>query len=209
MSSMSRSPSAASTKICSACGRDVSQAKRYKDESGTYYCAPCWPKASSDAGKLPEQMAAQRKPAAVPEELLFCEGCGGRFAPKYLRLENQRVLCVDCLAERRRRATASAGVAVRPHIREIAVAQRRLMWAILLGVIAVPLFPLLLIAVPLQIYRTARLASCLGSNPLVWGVGACVPYVGLLVLLVLNAQATSTLKAAGIPVGLMGAKLPR
>lgn len=53
---------------------------------------------------------------------------------------------------------------------------------------------------------TYRLAKALQlPAPWVFVVCSFLPYVGVIVLLILNAQATAALKRAGIHVGLMGA----
>jgi len=53
-------------------------------------------------------------------------------------------------------------------------------------------------------YRTA---SALGSTvPVVWAIAMFVPLVNLITLLILSSRATTTCRAAGVPVGLLGPK---
>ena len=48
-----------------------------------------------------------------------------------------------------------------------------------------------------------------GKSPgIVFGILTLVPLVGLIVLLVVNAKATSVLRENGLEVGLLGAKVP-
>jgi hypothetical protein len=62
------------------------------------------------------------------------------------------------------------------------------------------------VALAVYAYRTAL---ALGSSAAVlWAIGTFLPGVGVLVLLALSARATRTCKASGIPVGLLGPKLP-
>ena len=64
------------------------------------------------------------------------------------------------------------------------------------------------------VYRLAtaieieRQGFTLGGRSLWWVVGSLVPVLSLVVLVVLNQRATRFLQRAGIPVGLLGAKLP-
>jgi len=53
-----------------------------------------------------------------------------------------------------------------------------------------------------------RLATALRRvSPLTWSLGMLLPIVGLILLLVLSQKATGVLKAAGVHVGLLGARL--
>jgi len=55
-------------------------------------------------------------------------------------------------------------------------------------------------------YRTAR---AMGSSVAwVWAVGMLIPCINVLTLLLLSSRATQMCRAAGIPVGLMGPKVP-
>lgn len=44
-------------------------------------------------------------------------------------------------------------------------------------------------------------------NTWLWVIGTMIPLVGLIVLLIMNSKATSTLQSAGVRVGLMGANM--
>lgn len=58
----------------------------------------------------------------------------------------------------------------------------------------------------LSVIATFRLAKALQlPAPWVFVVCSFLPYIGMIVLLILNAQATAALKRAGIYVGLLGA----
>lgn len=114
-------------------------------------------------------------------------------------------------------ATPYAG---RGYLRNVGIAQRRLMGAMLVQVacIVVRLLPIpfalgfivLLIASAYQCYVVFRLAEATGMETaarIVWLLLMFVPLVSLICLLLLNKKATDILRAAGIDVGLMGAKL--
>ena len=51
--------------------------------------------------------------------------------------------------------------------------------------------------------RSMRLSSIVA-----WGVATAIPYLGLIPLFLVSRKATKRLSAAGIPVGLLGAKVP-
>lgn len=63
-----------------------------------------------------------------------------------------------------------------------------------------------LVVVVLSIYGIYKLALSLGKPaPVLYALAMVLPCVSLIVLLVLNSQATQMLKSNGIDVGLMGA----
>lgn len=70
-------------------------------------------------------------------------------------------------------------------------------------------FVLALAICGVQVWLLIGVAQALKlPNAWLWGVGSCLCCVGLVVLLIVNQRATSTLNAAGIPVGFFGTKLP-
>jgi hypothetical protein len=71
--------------------------------------------------------------------------------------------------------------------------------AVLVALISGVISALFVFAMALRVYNTA-----LG---ILFGIGALMPYVGLIVLLVVNGKATKILQANGYKVGLLGAKL--
>lgn len=66
----------------------------------------------------------------------------------------------------------------------------------------------LVTVVALAIYGS-RTATALGSSAgWLWGVAMFIPCVNVVTLLTLSAKATSACRAAGIPVGFFGPKVP-
>lgn len=64
-----------------------------------------------------------------------------------------------------------------------------------------------LVVVGLSIYGVYMMASALRKGtPVVWAICMIIPLIGLIVLLSLNSNAMTVLRAHGIGVGLMGAK---
>jgi hypothetical protein len=116
-------------------------------------------------------------------------------------------------------------------VRDVGLAQRRIMWVILLAVLvaAVAIVPMIVpppmrMALPLVLTLLAvrlgvivvmmisvyKLGGTLGmSNGARIAFAACmiIPYVGIILLLIVNHRATKVLRSHGIYVGLMGAKL--
>lgn len=91
----------------------------------------------------------------------------------------------------------------------LADAQRWLIRSLLLGFVAIVLWPLLILVIPLQIYCTARLVRLLNWDavPVAATVtGTLVPYIGLVPLLIANQSATRVLRQAGYIVGFLGAR---
>jgi 4-amino-4-deoxy-L-arabinose transferase-like glycosyltransferase len=96
---------------------------------------------------------------------------------------------------------------------EIGRLHRWLLWLVLANLaanVATMLSPLgLLLAIPVAIpsfYIVYKLAHALRRDPAwLWSAALIVPIVSLIILLILNSQATAVLKKKGVPVGLMGA----
>jgi len=205
------------TKNCVICDVDVSRLKRAKDANGNYFCKPCWKMkmsrvvvqhhstlspTPSGTPPLVDRPNASTVPTTItgeePPELLFCEGCNGRFAQQHLRLVTGRVVCKDCrAAEKNSRARDTRPPGVREGVWEVAIWERREMWLL---VISLPLFPLAPILIPLNMYITFRLARSLGNNAWLWVAGSFVPWIGLLLLFALNFQAVSYLKSQGLQI---------
>jgi hypothetical protein len=115
-------------------------------------------------------------------------------------------------------------------LKRVADAQRQAMFALLAGILAVPLsfsvgssvvpqaagvaaIVVVLLVLAARVWMTVavyRLTKALGSAvPLLWAIGAFLPnIIGLIVLAVCSSRATKRLRDAGLGVGLMGAKLP-
>lgn len=119
------------------------------------------------------------------------------------------------------RATATSTAAKLPseEIRTLALWHRRFtlgILAMMVGVacllasssVALKLFAILANGF-LQVLLTIGLCRALRSRAAVlWALTAVVPYLGLIPLLLVSRRATKRLKQAGVPVGLLGAKLP-
>jgi len=91
-------------------------------------------------------------------------------------------------------------------IRVIASNQKAIMWLILGSFVAffIPYAPIITgILSLIFVYQLARAVR--SSFAWVYAVLALIPFVGLIALLIINSQATQTLKRRGIRVGLMGA----
>jgi len=113
-----------------------------------------------------------------------------------------------------------------PETREIAAAQRQLLFAVVSSILLnltqclsgtmqsspvlfVPLFVVALAILAFMIVSVVRLAAAMGTGTatrVLLALAMFIPLVNLLVLLVLNGRATRRLEAAGLKVGLMGAK---
>ena len=92
-------------------------------------------------------------------------------------------------------------------IREVARWQKAILWLILvrLGTGRIP--GAFVVASLIGAYFVYRLGKALGSA---WTIPvallAFIPFIGLIPLLILNAEATKALQARGVHVGLMGAR---
>lgn len=112
-------------------------------------------------------------------------------------------------------ATSPAG----GDLREVAVWHRRFslgILAIIIGGLIVrgadsaPLTIFALLATTfLQVLLVVGLCRSMRSGSIVvWGAATAIPYLGLIPLFLVSRKATKRLSAAGIPVGLLGAKVP-
>ncbi|HEY9619022.1 MAG TPA: hypothetical protein V6C78_01570 [Crinalium sp.] len=103
-------------------------------------------------------------------------------------------------------------------LRNIAHFHRLLLWSLLVAVIAnltrftigdnVISIVVLLVAVGFQVFALYNLSKALrlGTGSIILLiVGLFIPVVGLLILLFMHDKAMKAMKAAGIPVGFMGA----
>ena len=95
---------------------------------------------------------------------------------------------------------------------EVAQRQKSIIWMILISIASivaaksVPVAPL--VAGIIQIYFIYKLAVAVRSSiPWAYIILSLFPLLGLIGLLVVNTTATSLLKAYGIKVGLMGARM--
>ncbi len=70
------------------------------------------------------------------------------------------------------------------------------------------LLPVFLAVAVFSFYCVYRLCRALRMVPWLWLIAMFIPLVNLICLVVLNQKATATLKAAGIRVGLLGARQP-
>ena len=95
------------------------------------------------------------------------------------------------------------------NVRAVGLAQRLLLWAILTSIVGWLLLPLVILAIPFQLYAVFKLAKALTlstSSAVMYFVAMFIPIVSLICLVVLNNKATVLLQEHGIRVGLMGAK---
>ena len=94
-------------------------------------------------------------------------------------------------------------------VRDIASAQRVLIW-VLTGSVVAWLIPFgMVISIPLLIYSVCRLAIALQlsvPSTMVYVTGLFFPILGLLCLLAVNDKATLALRGAGVHVGVLGAR---
>jgi hypothetical protein len=72
-------------KLCSRCGRDVSNAPRLKDASGEYFCQPCWIEVCEARGTEPAYQ---------------CGECNALFAGDEVYQEKTQYICKACFAAR-------------------------------------------------------------------------------------------------------------
>ena len=94
-------------------------------------------------------------------------------------------------------------------IREVGLAQRFLMWAILVSLLGIFIPFSFFLIIPFRLYAVYRFARALSIGivgSILYTAVMFIPFIALICLLVLNRQATRILKDAGIRVGLMGAK---
>lgn len=94
-------------------------------------------------------------------------------------------------------------------VREVGMAQRLLIWAVLASIAGWIVPFAFILAIPFQLYCVYKLARALGFSTAIcvlYLVAMFVPLASLIFLLVLNQKATTLLTEAGIKVGLMGAR---
>ncbi|HEY6871278.1 MAG TPA: hypothetical protein VI298_00995 [Geobacteraceae bacterium] len=94
-------------------------------------------------------------------------------------------------------------------LHQIAAAQKLLIWGVVAAMAPLISPVLYVLAIPFQLYAVYRTAKVLefGSGFIaLYVVTMFVPLLGIIMLLVLNSSATKALKAAGISVGLVGAR---
>ena len=99
---------------------------------------------------------------------------------------------------------------LRSNIRAVGLAQRLLLWAVLTSIIGWLLLPLLIFAIPFQLYAVFKLAKALTfstSSAVMYFIAMFLPIVGFICLLMLNNKATVVLQTHGFRVGLMGVKI--
>jgi hypothetical protein len=101
-------------------------------------------------------------------------------------------------------------------LRRIVVLQRRILLAVLVNIVAYPVFAFLpktglIVEISVAIFQVVyigKLASALRQRFVwLWVVGALIPCVSLIVLVAINSNATSALQRSGLRVGLLGARL--
>ncbi len=93
-------------------------------------------------------------------------------------------------------------------LREVALAQKLLIYAVVAGFVPAASPVLYFITAPFQLYTIYRLTAALNCEMLhrvLYLLCTLVPLVGIVILLILNAKATRRLTAERIPVGLFGA----
>jgi hypothetical protein len=103
-------------------------------------------------------------------------------------------------------------------VQEVAVAQRRLLLGLLANIVVNvlvrattgPVFVVVallgLATVVYTIVLVVQLCKALGKTPWLYAIAVLIPLIGLLVLVMLNQQATTYLKANGVKVGFLGSK---
>ncbi len=87
---------------------------------------------------------------------------------------------------------------IEDHLHQIAKWERRILWVLAASLMVVLIPPLILLLIPVHVFVAFKLARSLDKNGVVWAMGTLVPYAGLIVLIVLNVQATGVLKSAGL-----------
>ena len=95
-------------------------------------------------------------------------------------------------------------------VRAIGLAHRPLHWAILASILGWVIPYAILVAIPFNLYCIYKLAKALEMSTVSAGfyvVAMFIPLVSLVCLLILHRTAVKLLRAEGIRVGLMGAKI--
>jgi hypothetical protein len=93
------------------------------------------------------------------------------------------------------------------NVLEVAKFQKWVIWMILISLVAMFIPFATIVTGIIQLYFIFKLATALRLSA--WGyiIMAFIPLIGLIALLHLNGKATKKLKASGIRVGLMGARM--
>jgi hypothetical protein len=94
---------------------------------------------------------------------------------------------------------------IRPEVWEVAVWERRMLWAFLLS----NLGPLALVGIPLFFFVTYRLSRAMGESGVLYCIGCLIPLVNILVMLTLNSSAVSYLKSQGLEIKPFGFRWQR
>lgn len=93
-------------------------------------------------------------------------------------------------------------------IKEIALAQKWLLWSILSGLLIFLLPFLALFTFAFQIWAVCNVGQKLRlTNLWLWVIGTLIPLFGYLVLLRMNSKVNQILQSSGVRIGLMGANM--
>lgn len=176
-------PSAVPRKFCAVCGVDVAARKRVKDVEGRYYCTTCWEEDQQRREDDLIPLAEENRPRVVhrPPADPHASRPSGRDQvgpPQAVGLDRDRQ--------------------VEDHLHQIAKWERRMLWVLAASLMLVLIPPLILLLIPVHVFVVFKLARSLDKNGVLWAIGTLVPYAGLIVLIVLNVQATGVLKSAGL-----------
>ncbi len=176
-------PSAVPGKFCTVCGLDVAARRRLKDAEGRYFCSTCWAESQQPREDDLIPLAEENPPPAVH-----------RPPPK------PRVpRATDADHAEPLGAVGSDGDSpIEDYLHRIAKWERRMLWVLILSLTLGLIPPLILLLIPVHVFVAYKLARSLDKNGVLWAIGTLVPYAGLIVLIVLNVQATGTLKSAGL-----------
>jgi hypothetical protein len=90
-------------------------------------------------------------------------------------------------------------------ILRIAEKQKAIIWVVLASLLAVFIRPALIVTGILSAVFMYQLARAVRKSGWAFAMGALIPLVGTVALLVVNSEATAALRSRGIRVGLMGA----
>ena len=88
----------------------------------------------------------------------------------------------------------------------VAKKQKAIIWLILASLTVFVFPPAWIVITIVQMVFVYQFAKTLKLGaPWVWCIGMIIPFVSLILLLVLNAKATTAIRGKGVRVGLMGA----
>ena len=133
---------------------------------------------------------------------------GPKFCPACRQLNPPTAQRCDCGYDFTGKS-AAGGVHTVAEIELIAGGQRWVIFGVILSLALSLLFPLQLLALPVLwvgIWRMTTGLKLSAAGRTLYMVGVVIPVVPLLVLFALNGRATRALQAAGVRVGLFGAK---